>query len=289
MPFDNNINFQLFKTPQENDLLKGVGIKVKYIDIVNISDNKVYVSEDDINKVIENDKIYADGDLTGTGLTMHQPYYVQNIDYAECSFELSNGTFKVNVAWNDGLSFKQFLSEVYITNVEEHLGDTPELLGEQSKYYTFQIKRYVEGEVRELTTYGGTGSNLLGDYYRYTPVVAEWYTPIFDLGRNDISKRLMGFTIFNEKIEGGDLLFGYDTRMVNELISVKGIDIFSFDNYDYTTFTYETGFVKSFTRKVKERAFNFIMFKFKSVNPADCIINSVTVRYKENRHTKGAE
>lgn len=174
--------------------------------------------------------------------------------------------------------------------MEEHLGDSDKIDGVQEKYYTFRIRKYPTGEIRELTTNtGGEGSQLTGRIYRDYPVVAEWYTPIFDLGRNDISKRLMGFTVFAEKIEGGDLLFGYDTRMVNELISVKGIDIFSFDNYDYTTFTYETGFVKSFTRKVKERAFNFIMFKFKSVNPADCIINSVTVRYKENRHTKGAE
>lgn len=297
---------EVLKIPQDGDKLENVTIYVKYKTILDMTETYeglgydiFHISAEDIANIQENDSI----GITGKSDT----YFVTNISYEDLTFQLK----KVDIHSPTGFSIATFtgserssilldlpgemeliekLQEAFIDNVTEYTGETSKLDGVQEKYYTFRIRKYPTGEIRELTTNSiGEGSQLTGRIYRDYPVVAEWYTPIFDLGRNDISKRLMGFTVFAEKIEGGDLLFGYDTRMVNELISVKGIDIFSFDNYDYTTFTYETGFVKSFTRKVKERAFNFIMFKFKSVNPADCIINSVTVRYKENRHTKGAE
>lgn len=297
---------EVLEIPQDGDKLENVTIYVKYKTILDMTETYeglgydiFHISAEDIANIQENDSI----GITGKSDT----YFVTNISYEDLTFQLK----KVDIHSPTGFSIATFtggerfsilldlpgemeliekLQEAFIDNVTEYTGETSKLDGTQEKYYTFRIRKYPTGEIRELTTNSiGEGSQLTGRIYRDYPVVAEWYTPIFDLGRNDISKRLMGFTVFAEKIEGGDLLFGYDTRMVNELISVKGIDIFSFDNYDYTTFTYETGFVKSFTRKVKERAFNFIMFKFKSVNPADCIINSVTVRYKENRHAKGAE
>lgn len=291
---------EVLEIPQDGDKLENVTIYVKYKAITDIQSSyegggydTLIVSQEDILNIKENDAITIPG-ITGA-------FFVTNINYTNCSFQLNKVTssgFRIyEFNSSERLSILSMetplietIYEAYIADVEEHLGDSDKIDGVQEKYYTFRIRKYPTGEIRELTTNSiGEGSQLTGRIYRDYPVVAEWYTPIFDLGRNDISKRLMGFTVFAEKIEGGDLLFGYDTRMVNELISVKGIDIFSFDNYDYTTFTYETGFVKSHTSKVKERAFNFIMFKFKSVNPADCIINSVTVRYKENRHTKGAE
>ena len=291
---------EVLEIPQDGDKLENVTIYVKYKAITDIQSSyegggydTLIVSQEDILNIKENDAITIP-EITGA-------FFVTNINYTNCSFQLKKVTSSGFLIYEFNSSERisilsmatpliETISEAYIADVEEHLGDSDKIDGVQEKYYTFRIRKYPTGEIRELTTNSiGEGSQLTGRIYRDYPVVAEWYTPIFDLGRNDISKRLMGFTVFAEKIEGGDLLFGYDTRMVNELISVKGIDIFSFDNYDYTTFTYETGFVKSFTRKVKERAFNFIMFKFKSVNPADCIINSVTVRYKENRHTKGAE
>ena len=291
---------EVLEIPQDGDKLENVTIYVKYKAITDIQSSyegggydTLIVSQEDILNIKENDAITIPG-ITGA-------FFVTNINYTNCSFQLNKVTssgfliYEFNSSEKTSILSKETplietIYEAYIADVEEHLGDSDKIDGVQEKYYTFRIRKYPTGEIRELTTNTrDEGSQLTGRIYRDYPVVAEWYTPIFDLGRNDISKRLMGFTVFAEKIEGGDLLFGYDTRMVNELISVKGIDIFSFDNYDYTTFTYETGFVKSFTRKVKERAFNFIMFKFKSVNPADCIINSVTVRYKENRHTKGAE
>ena len=120
-------------------------------------------------------------------------------------------------------------------------------------------------------------------------VVAKWYTPIFDFGTNESSKTLLKLTISTEPEVNGQLSFGYETKSVNKLLNAKGINVFSFENLSFENFSFDTGFASSYSVKVKERNFNFIIFRFISDNEFDCAINTFTVLYKINKSNKGVK
>ena len=120
-------------------------------------------------------------------------------------------------------------------------------------------------------------------------MVAEWYTPIFDLGTNESSKTLLKMTISTEPEVNGKLSFGYETRNVNKLINAKGINVFSFDNFSFENFSFDTGFANSYSVKANERNFNFIMFRFVSDNDSNCVVNTFTIIYKINKANKGVK
>ena len=146
---------------------------------------------------------------------------------------------------------------------------------------TFQLKEYKSGEVLTLTNYNGSlPTSITAKVTHRENVVAEWYTPIFDLGTNESSKTLLKMTISTNPEINGKLSFGYETRSVNKLINAKGINVFSFDNFSFENFSFETGFANSYSVKCKERNFNFIIFRFVSDNDSDCIVNTFTVLYK---------
>ena len=119
------------------------------------------------------------------------------------------------------------------------------------------------------------------------PVVAEWYTPIMDLGTNSEAKTLLGITICTEPETNGRISFGYETRTVSRALSAKGLNVFDMQNLSFQSFSFETGFASSYTVRRCERNFNFIIFRFSSDTDTDCAVNDITVTYKINRKNIG--
>lgn len=127
-------------------------------------------------------------------------------------------------------------------------------------------------------------------------VVAEWYSAIMDFGTPDYSKTLLGFTVAPERIEGDNVTFGYITREIDSdhdiqqlkknLHNVVGnpMDLDALSLYLLSFDTFQT----SFTKKVKVRNFNYLMWFVKSDSATDTAINSVIFDYKINRKNKGA-
>ena len=133
--------------------------------------------------------------------------------------------------------------------------------------------------------------------YKYTEknVVAEWYSNTIDFGVPDYSKTLLGFTVVPERIEGDSVQFGYITREVDNESDVKQLrkslttvteNPLNLDGLSLYLLSFNT-FQTSFTKKVKVRNFNYLMWFFKSDSPTDTAINNVLFDYKINHKNKG--
>lgn len=150
---------------------------------------------------------------------------------------------------------------------------------------TFKVSTCLGGSALDFS-----GNDLTGISARLVNeknVVAEWCTPVFDLGTNEASKSLLKLTLLTEPGINGKLKFGYETRNVNKLIAARGITPFSFDNLSFENFSFETGFANSYSVKCNQRNFNFIMFRFFSDSDSDCCVNSLTAIYKINKSNIG--
>lgn len=262
----------------ENDIItfSTSGIYALALRDFTVKDNKIYVTEEEIVNLTEGTEVYADN-VEGSGLSLNTKYLFHEIDKGACCFGLIDDEGNEVEIKGEGFRLCKYISQktLYLSNITES---------------TFQLKEYKSGEVLTLTNYNGSlPTSIMAKVTHRENVVAEWYTPIFDLGTNESSKTLLKMTISTNPEINGKLSFGYETRSVNKLINAKGINVFSFDNFSFENFSFETGFANSYSVKCKERNFNFIIFRFVSDNDSDCIVNTFTVLYKINKSNKGVE
>ena len=117
-------------------------------------------------------------------------------------------------------------------------------------------------------------------------LLAEWFTPIFDMGTNATSKTLLKMTVSTEPEVNGRLCIGYETKHAKRLMNAKGISFFTFEDFSFENFSFDTGFYSSYSVRVKDR-FNFILFRFVSDNEYNCAINNFSIIYKYDKDNKG--
>ena len=202
---------------------------------------------------------------------------LHNLEDGQYSYNASTGVFTVSsseidfIQENTVVSFSVNGGTFYVTDVEDG----------QNGGKRFKIKGTIDGEPLII--------NTPTKFYIWNAknVVAEWYTPVIDLGNNMYSKTLLRMAITAESVQNGKMSFGYTTRNSNNLIDVKGINKFSFDNFSFQNFTFDTGFTKSYSVKCNERKFNYIVFRFLSDSDTDCAIDAFSFIYKVNRLNKG--
>ena len=76
---------------------------------------------------------------------------------------------------------------------------------------------------------------------------------------------------------------GYETR--------KNIDRFDAkmrgEGIDFNEYIFDTEFATSYTKRVREKNFNFIKLRFYNNENADMAINDITITYKVNKENKG--
>ena len=156
---------------------------------------------------------------------------------------------------------------------------------------TFKLRYYndFESPFIKLSFPDGAPSEITAILEQKRNVIAEWHTPALDLGTNIYSKSLEQITVSARAVSRGSLDFGYETRRNLFSAAVKGINKFSFEDFSFEDFTFDTGFPVSYTRRVKERNFNYIKFKFRSDGDRDCGINNLTAVYKINKANKGVK
>lgn len=245
------------------------------------ADTKLKVSYENITKLHEGQVVYADS-ISGLGISMNTKYYITNIDNGNAEFTLSDesgaiisptGTFRLLCDMN---------GEVVKVKAKTTL--------EGAKYLEL-YNRYDNNGIEErflLSTYNGNPIDAKVFKYIVKNVVAEWYTPIMDMGASDYIKVLTRMTLAAQQITNGIIKIGYETKNAYGLkeIDSKGLDVFDFGNLDFGNFTFNTGFESSYTKHMKND-FNYILFRFVSDNDCDCCVYSLTVEYKVNRLNKG--
>lgn len=252
------------------------GVYSLYAEDITFSEDKLFVSEETILTMYDGVEVFADNVGT-SGLQVGEPYYLYAVDKGLCCFQLTDKQGNVAAVVAGGFRLHKSISgkELYITNVTEE---------------SFQLKDYHTSGAITLSAYNGVvPSTPIAKFTHRENVVAKWYTPIFDFGTNESSKTLLKLTISTEPEVNGQLSFGYETKSVNKLLNAKGINVFSFENLSFENFSFDTGFASSYSVKVKERNFNFIIFRFVSDNDFDCAINTFTVSYKINKSNKGVK
>lgn len=275
--------------PRENDCvrIKTDGVFARYpIRISSWTEDGVLYADGDVENIqnlFEGTEIYLDGVGT-SGLKEGAPYYVIETDRADCSFRLMDAEGALASLSGVDPGFRLLISvserDMYVCDVQEH---------------SFGLKQMCEDTVPlELVNYfvptddnGGEDSIVpldpIAEFWRCENVVAKWYTPLFDFGTNESSKTLEKLTISCLPQKRGRLTFGYETRKSDCELRAKGTGAFSFDDLDFSNFSFETGFANSYSVKVKERNFNFIMFRFVSDSDSNCCIHDFTVTYKINK------
>lgn len=240
------------------------------------------IQENDV--IIENGRVQSKTDIfffhegmvlyaVGTDLVSGKQYTVTDIDFGEGTYALrdENGAL---VQSSGAVSLYRSLSEerLYIEKSEGEL----------------YLKETREGNRRLLATYMDiTPTDITAIIKESTPVVAEWITPVFDLGTNAHSKTLLKMTIATAPEIRSKLSFGYETRNVLKILSKKGQDVFSFEDFSFNAFSFDTGFANSYSVRCNERNFNYILFRFLADDEGDCAISDFSIVYKINRENKG--
>ena len=249
-----------------------------------VSSGKITVSAANIGKVVAGMAVYTDT-VTSTGLSVSTKYIISDVDYGYCTFKLKT---EAGAAVTPTAAGFRLLCNMKgeILKVSRYWETTE---GGAAKHIT--VKNLYAGESDPnytLASYNGGSTTCELRRHFVKNVVAEWYTPVMDMGANDVIKQLLSLTIATEQVTNGRLTFGWETRGADSLVDVdsKGLDVFDFGNLDFDRFAFDTGFSTSFTRKVKS-SFNFIIFRFVSDNECDCCVHSFTIGYKMNRRNKG--
>lgn len=271
-----NENIDISLSEGDNITFSTNGLYALVQDNAVVENGRILSTEERIFSFHDGMEVYADN-VGASGLSTFTKYCVREIDNGECTYALETDSGAPVALDEGGFNLYKSISnrELFLANVTED---------------SFQVKDYKAGEVLILASYNeSTPLTPLADFTHRENVVAEWYTPIFDLGTNESSKTLLKMTISTEPEVNGKLSFGYETRNVNKLINAKGINVFSFENFSFENFSFDTGFANSYSVKANERNFNFIMFRFVSDNDSNCVVNTFTIIYKVNKANKGVK
>lgn len=123
--------------------------------------------------------------------------------------------------------------------------------------------------------------------YDDRPVVAEWVSPPLDLGNDSIAKTLFSLSVTAEAGQKSKLTFGYETRKGGGEWNAQGLGKFSLEDFDFTDFSFETGFQNTHTVRARDRNFNFIRFFLRSDGDRPCAVHRIAAIYKNNMYNKG--
>lgn len=250
------------------------------------ADTKIKVSESDIVKLHEGQEVYADG-ITGLGISVNTKYFIANISLADATFILQTesgetisptGQFRLLCDLNGVIMrVKTIITDGNAKYIELYDRHT----------YT-NLDGEVINERYRLAKYNDETITATAFKYIIDNVVAEWYTPVMDMGASDYIKVLTRMTLAAQQITNGVVKIGYETKNANGMkeIDSKGLNVFDFNNLDFGNFTFNTGFESAFSKRMKT-SFNYVLFRFVSDNDCDCCVYSLTVEYKLNRVNKG--
>ena len=259
-----NDNIIVFKN---NVFVKGI----EKSDILKIENNKIFIEKSKIFNLKNGRKVVIDS--SSNTLDNMKEYIIQNIDYIDYSFEL----------WDNSQ-----IKEIKNNDFNLHILIKDERLKLKLIDSVFKITFTYNDNVLEFVENEKTSQIVIAKILKEENVVSEWYTPMLDFGCIDKNKSLLKISLTTEPTSNGKLIFGYRTKDYTSEIQGKGLNSFSFDNIDFTSFSFLTSFANSYTIDVKED-FNYIQFYFKSDTNTDCVIYDVSLIYKENRFNRGVE
>lgn len=271
-----------------------------------------------INGFYEGTEVYATS-VGASGLISGEKYFISEVSrggmiytdesgveyIADCYSLTKEGESEPVYLAKGGFSLHRNLigKELYVTDLKEKAeADADDESEEKQLELTFKLREFEEDTENTLilspTVRDDNGTPVYTELHYdltfvYTKiinkqnVVSEWYSPILDMGTNAYSKTLLKITVSTEPEVNGNISFGYETKEVSKSVGAKGINVFSFDRFSFENFSFNTGFASSYSVRVRERNFNYIIFRFVSDSNTDCAVNDFTVSYKINKSNIG--
>lgn len=260
----------------ENDIvtIKTDGVYSLFAEDVSVEEGRIAVSEEEILEIFEGIEVYAD-EVGQSGLCVDTPYFIADVDRGLCTYTLADADGKTVALTEGGFRLHKLLSgrEIYLCDVAQ---------------VSFGLKETRHGKRVTLSGYNdNVPTHPLAHFIHRAGICAEWYTPVTDLGTSMASKTLLKMTVVTEPGMRGVLSFGYDTKNASRAMSVRGEGGFSFEEFSFENFSFDTAFATSYTARVNQRNFNYIMFRIVSDNDEACAVNNFTVLYKINQNNKG--
>ena len=221
--------------------------------------------------------VYADN-VGSSGLSVNTAYTVCDFDAAEYTFALMDKNGAVVKLQASGFRLSRNLKGVECLTVPEGGSTTHLRLTDQT------------GAPWRLIDYngGGDATNFEARYTHYSPVVASWASPVLDLGSNMDRKTLLGITVASDRVTGGDVIFGYETRRSAGECATRVGALLDFNNLDFNYFTFcATDIATAYTKRMNVRNFNYIRLVFRSESAHDCSVSGITLYYKINQTNRG--
>lgn len=283
LPVKNAIAFNtmLDRDLNENDEIKFTNgdlysLFLNNDEILSIDDEGyVVVSEENIDKIYDGIKVYADS-LGEAALETYTEYEIGIVDRDNLRFPLLKDGEQINPNVRGFRLCKKVSADIlYAINIDYENSE-------------FQLKEFESGEVLQLAIYDFYLPTELTATIKYKQnIKAEWFTPIYDLGTNVFSKTLFNVTVATEPLKKGSITVGYQTRNLSKDFLSRGTREFDFNDINFEDFSFEGSFASSYTLRAKERNFNFIVIRYVSDNQYPCAVNSIAIRYKINQINKG--
>ncbi|MBQ8392799.1 MAG: hypothetical protein IJX51_03395 [Clostridia bacterium] len=170
-------------------------------------------------------------------------------------------------------------------------------LGNIGNIYIYESKE-TEFELRQVE--GGYATYLDNDriYWKntytprdisiikWTPVEAEYISPMLDLDHSDRTKTLYRLGISNETVSSRHIRFGYETRK-RAMDNIGGTEGFDFHLFDFDSLSFDIPFAKTLEKRVYERNFNYIILRVSSSGNEDCAIRQLYGVYTLNNNIQG--
>lgn len=215
----------------------------------------------DLGLIYEGMQIYFEIDMRG-------PYEITDIT-------AENGVW---YAYVNAPSCYEF--ETVITNVE----NKPYIVTENDGRYSLLEESFANTSYKKEQCYlcAANSGDMELVIKNEQNVECEYHTPVMDLGSHLSLKILnqLAITVSNET--EGQVEIGYQTNNNNTFMKRNIGSAFDFNNFDFNTFAFDGAFYKTHIKRVFERNFNYILFKFASKSDSDFAVEAFTCVYSSN-------
>jgi hypothetical protein len=128
--------------------------------------------------------------------------------------------------------------------------------------------------------------SMVQKIHRDTPVYAEWYTPVVDLGSAMREKTLLRLSTVCEPGLGGRMEVGYETRRAVRTAAGGESGRLDLLDLDFLDFSFD-GFASSHTVRICERHVNYVRLRVRSDGETDLRMHEMSLVYRIDRECRG--
>lgn len=139
------------------------------------------------------------------------------------------------------------------------------------------------GKIVEFRAY----ENISATIERNKSVSCEFHTAMVDFGTNMYTKTLQKIVVVPTTETSGEIELGYETNRSIEHKKRQIGEGFDFNELDFNSFSFDSSFVKSYIKRVYERNFNYIIFRFASHSNKPFGIQEMSCSYTINNELRG--